>query len=115
MTAEHNFDSAVERDAEDMRETADLLDRLKYHENALWLRRVATRHEVIAGAYRTADAARKAAGDFFAWFNRHYPPPSTNEAHEYNRLAKFCWSPSAEEVAAEAAARATLAKENSND
>jgi hypothetical protein len=112
MKTNRFFDSAVERDAQDMRETADLLDRLKYHENALWLRRVAARHEVIAGAYRTADAARAAACDFFAWFNRHYPVPSTNESHEYNRLAKHCWPPSAEEVAEE---RARGRRESSND
>ena len=28
----------------------------------------------------------QAARDFFGWFNRHYPAPSTNPDHEWNRL-----------------------------
>lgn len=28
----------------------------------------------------------KAARDFFCWFNRHYPAPSTNQDSEWNRL-----------------------------
>lgn len=28
----------------------------------------------------------QAARDFFCWFNRHYPAPSTNQDSEWNRL-----------------------------
>jgi hypothetical protein len=33
-----------------------------------------------------AGNAVQAAGNFFAWFNRHYPAPSLHPDHEWNRL-----------------------------
>lgn len=75
-----SFSDIAERDAEELRDIAADFEARGKKRNAEFLRRLAGRHEIMAGAYDTA--ARKVGG-FFAWFNRQYPEPSADPDHPW--------------------------------
>lgn len=57
---------------DELREVADWLRAQGKSDNA----------KFIDGAAQSLQAA----GDFFAWFNKSYPQPSSNELHPWSRL-----------------------------
>lgn len=80
------FGDVCMKDAEELRDIAAYFDSRGKKPNGDFLREVANRHEILAGAYATASSVRDAARAFFAWANKTWPNPGRNENHPWNRL-----------------------------
>ena len=76
------------KDVEELRDIAEWFDKRGDSLNGDFLRAVATRYEVLAGAYSTASKVRSAASNFFAWANKTWPNPCGNDSHPWNVLGK---------------------------
>lgn len=82
------FGDVCMKDAEELRDIAAYFDSCGKKPNGDFLREVANRHEILAGAYATAASVRDAAWGFFAWANKTWPNPGGNGNHPWNRLAE---------------------------
>ncbi|TXH50489.1 MAG: hypothetical protein E6Q97_20330 [Desulfurellales bacterium] len=76
------FGDVCMKDSEELRDIAEYFESRGKPMQGEFLRNVAARHEVLAGAYSTANTTRNAAFDFFAWFNKTYPTAPSNH-HEH--------------------------------
>jgi hypothetical protein len=76
----------VADDVHELHDLADWLEAKGRRETAAWLRSLASRYEVVAGANNTA---RHYASAFFGWFNKHYPEPSSHDNHPWCRLGEW--------------------------